>query len=75
MGGQGHCHLLPCAGSCAALLTSYDFSLAAVLVTQVVLEISEGEAGEEIWLSVNYLILRPTSLIYRKNQRFGQSSV
>ena len=47
--------------------TSYDFSLDALLCTQSVHEMTEGEAREEIWSSVNYLFFISTSLIYGKN--------
>ena len=43
--------------------TSYDFSVDALLFTQSVHEMTEGEAGEEIWSSVNYLFFISTSLI------------
>lgn len=53
--------------------TSYDFSVDALLFTQSVHEMTEGEAGEgeageEIWSSVNYLFFISTSSIYRRNQ-------
>ena len=41
--------------------TSYDFSLDALLCTQSVHEMTEGEAREEIWSSVNYLFFISTS--------------
>ena len=52
-----------CAGLCAGLLISCDFSLDAILFTWLVCEITEGEAEEEIWSSVNYLFFFSTSLI------------
>ena len=39
---------------CACLSTSCDFSLDAILFTQFVHEVTEGEAREEIWSSVTY---------------------
>ena len=48
--------------------TSHDFSVDALLFTQSVHEMTEGEAGEEIWSSVNYLFFISTSSIYRRNQ-------
>ena len=51
----------------AGLLTPRDLSFYAILFTQFVCEITEGEAGEEICLSVNYLLFISTSLIYGKN--------
>ena len=38
-----------------------------------VCEITEGEAREEIWLSVSYWFFISTSLIYRKNQQVRQN--
>ena len=66
---MGEClyHLPLCAGLCACLLISCDFYLDAILFTWLVFEITEGEAGEEIWSSVNYLFFISTSLIHRKN--------
>ena len=58
-----HYHLPLCAGLCVGLLISCDFSLAVILFTWLVCEITEGEAGEEIWSSVNYLFFISTSLI------------
>ena len=57
--------------------TSYDFSVDALLFTQSVHEMTEGEAGEgeageEIWSSVNYLFFISTSLVYGKNQQLGK---
>ena len=51
----------------ADLSTSCDSSLDAVLLTEFVCEMTEGEAGEEIWSSVTYLLICST-LIYRKNR-------
>ena len=46
-GGQAGCHLLLQAGS----LTPWGLSLEALLFTQSACELTEGEAGEEIWSS------------------------
>lgn len=48
--------------------TASELSSDAVLLTRFVHEITEGEAGEEVWPSVNDLLLVSTSLIYGKNQ-------
>ena len=40
-----HYHLPLCAGLCVGLLISCDFSLAVILFTWLVCEITEGEAG------------------------------
>ena len=48
------------------------FSLDAFLFTQSVHEMTEGEAREEIWSSVNYLFFISTSLIYRRSQHIRQ---
>ena len=45
------------------LSTLCDLPLDAVLFTQFACEITEGEAKEEIWSSVNYLFFIFTSLI------------
>ena len=42
---------------CSDLLTSCESPLDAVLLTEFVCEMTEGEAGEEIWSSVNYLFI------------------
>lgn len=53
--GQSHHHAPLCAGLFAGLLTSCDLSLDSVLFTQLVWEITEGEAWEKIWpLLVTY---------------------
>ena len=52
----------------ADLSTPCDLSLNAILFTQFVHKIAEGEAKEEIWSSVNYLFFISTSLIYGKDQ-------
>lgn len=70
-GVHSHHHPPPCAG----LSTSCDLSLDAILFTQLVFEITEGEDREEMWSSVNCLSLISTSLIYRKNKQFRQGVV
>ena len=53
--GQSHHHPPLCAGLFADLSTSCDLSLDSVLFTQLVWEITEGEAWEKIWpLLVTY---------------------
>ena len=42
------------------------------LVTQFVREITEGEAREEIYPSVNYLFFISTSLIYERTDKLGK---
>ena len=64
MGGQSRCRPPLCAGVCAALSTSRDFSLDALLFTQFVRKTTEREAREEIWSSVNYLFFISTSFFY-----------
>ena len=65
-----------CVGSYAVFSVSGDlFSLDTILLTQFVHEITEGEAREEIWSSVNYLFFISTSLIYRENQQVRQGIV
>ena len=73
MGGQSRCRPPLCAGVCAALSTSRDFSLDALLFTQFIREITEREAREEIWSTVNYLFT--STLIYGKNQQVRQGIV
>lgn len=53
MGGQSHGHPQQCAGSS----TLHDLSLDTALFTQFICEISEGEAREVIWSSVNDLFI------------------
>ena len=48
------------------------FFLNAILFTQLVREITEGEAREEIWSFVNYLFFMFTSLIFGKKQQIRQ---
>ena len=57
---------------CAGLSTPRDLSLDATLLTQLVCGLTDGEAGEEIWSSVNCLIFVSISLIYGKNQQVRQ---
>ena len=64
-----HCLLL------GARLLTPDLSLDAILFTQFVHKITEEEAKEEIWSSVNYLFLIFTSLVYGKNQHVKLSIV
>ena len=59
----------------AGLSPSCDFSLDALLFTQFVLEVTEGEAREDIWSSVNYLFFLSTSLLYGENQKVRQGIV
>ena len=75
MGGQSRCCPPLCAGLCAALSTSRDFSLHVFLFTQFVHKTTEGEAREEIWSSVNYSFFISTSFIYGKNQQVRQGIV
>ena len=68
-------HHLPLSGLCADLLTPCDLILDVILVTLFIPKITEGEAKEEIWSSVNYFFQIPTSLIYGKNQQVRQGIV
>ena len=65
--------------ACRAGLTSCDLSFDAIcsysLLTQFVREVTEGEAREKIWSSINYLFFISTSLIYGKNQQVRQGIV
>ena len=70
-GRQRHHHPPQCAG----LSTPYCLSSDAILFTQFVPKITEGEAGEETWSSVKHLFFSSTSLIYRKNQQDKQGIV
>ena len=54
--------------------SSWSF-FSCTLFTQFVHKIAEGEAGEEIWWCVNYLLFTSISLIYGKKQQVRQSSV
>ena len=47
----------------ADLLTPGGFSLDVVLFTPFVHKMTEGEAGESVWSSVNYLFFISISLI------------
>ena len=67
-GSQSH-HYPP---QCAGLSAPGCLSSGAILFTQFGPKITEGEAGEEIWLSVKYLFFNSTSLIYRKHQQDRQ---
>lgn len=49
-----------------------DLSLDAILLTQSIWEITEGEARGEIWSPVNHLFFIFTSLIYRRSQQVRQ---
>lgn len=51
------------------------FALAAIVCTQFVHEMTEGEAREDVLSSVHYLFVIPTSLIYGKNQGDRQGIV
>ena len=59
----------------ADLLTTCDPSLDVILFTQFAHEITEGEAGEEIWSSADYLFLVSMSLIPEKNQQVRRGIV
>ena len=48
------------------------FFFNAILLTQLVREITEGAAREEIWSFVNYLFFMFTSLIFGKKQQIRQ---
>ena len=48
-------------------LVNYLWSFFRWYIVHTICEITEGEAEEEIWSSVNYLFFISTSLIYRKN--------
>lgn len=50
-------------------LVDFDSSFDAILFTQFIHQITEGEAREEIRLAVNYLFFTSTSLIYGKNKQ------
>ena len=58
---------LPSTTVCAGLWTPLNIPLDVILFIQFVHQITEVEAREEIWLSVNYLFFISTSLIYGKN--------
>ena len=66
-GGQSGCHphphppTPPCAGLYVGLLTPHNLSLDAIMFMK-------GEAREEIWSSVNYLVFISTSLSNGKGQ-------
>lgn len=51
------------------LVDFFDSSFDAILFTQFIHQITEGEAREEIRLAVNYLFFTSTSLIYGKNKQ------
>ena len=67
--GKGGCNHSPLS---AGLLTARFFFFNAILFTQLVHEITEGEAREEIWSFVNYLFFMSTSLIFGKKQQIRQ---
>ena len=52
-----------------------DTSLDAILFTQFIHKFAEGETGEKVWLSVNYLFFISISLTQGKNQRVRQGIV
>lgn len=64
----------PYADLCAALSTPCGLPLDVILVTQLFLKITEGEARAEICF-VNYLFFIPTSLINRNHQHVRQSII
>ena len=70
-GGQSHCHPPLCAG----LSTPRDLSLDAVSLTWFIHKTTEGEAGEETWSSVHYLLFISSPLIYGKNRQARQGIV
>lgn len=59
---------------CAALSTPCDLPLDVILVTQLFLKITEGEARAEI-CSVNFLFFIPTSLINRNHRHVRQGII
>ena len=59
---------------CVGLWTAPELSLDAVY-SQFVFEIAEGEVREELWSSINYLVLISTPLINGKNQQNRQGIV
>ena len=60
-----------CADCCAGLLACY-FPLFAILFMQFVCEIIDGEAKEEIWSPVSYLVFTSTFLSCGENQQVRQ---
>ena len=56
----------------AALSTSCDLPLDVILVTQLFLKVTEGEARAEICASVNYSFFISTSLIKRNPDKLGR---
>lgn len=61
-----------CVPACRLLVI---FHVSAILFPPFVREITEGEAGEEIWSPGNYLFFFSTSLICGKNQQVRQGIV
>ena len=66
---------LPSTTVCAGLWTPLNIPLDVILFIQFVHQITEVEAREEIWSSVNYLFFITTSLIYEKNWQGRQGIV
>ena len=64
-----------CVQACRLLRSSSRCYLVHTVWSQFVWEITEGDATEKIWSSVNYLFFISTSLIYGKNQQIGQGIV
>ena len=75
IGGQSHRHPPTVCRLVDSSWSSSRWYLVHSLVTQFVHQITEGEAREEIWLSVDYLFFISTSLIYRKNRQVRQGIV
>ena len=78
MGSQSHQHPPLRAGlraSCDLPLDVILFMQFSGLLSQFVQEITEGEAEEETWPSVNYLFFTSTSLIYRTSRQIRKGSV
>ena len=57
---------------CRLVDCEFYFFFNAILFTQLVHEITDGEAREEIWSFVNYFFFMSTSLIFGKKQQIRQ---
>lgn len=73
IGGQSHLPL--CTDLCTSLSILCDFSLDALLFTQLIYEITEGKLRKRSGHLLNYVFFIFTSLIYRWNQQVRQSIV
>ena len=62
----------PTACRLACRLVDFLWSSDAILFSQFIHEMTEGEAREETWSSVNYLFFISTSLIYGKTNKLGK---